>query len=259
MRRSAFECNEDTAANKGCLDDKYAAAWRCQESESSRKGRPVETEKRRTARQMLQGVAKDFCFAYRIVFHKYVKRRTMENTAGNTSSNLATANVHVLFRRLFAGLLDLVFVTFASALVGATIGAFAGADPGESATVDAVVNTKAILAAIVLTFVIFGRMQSRTGQTLRKKLFKIEVVREEDGKHPSLGRALLRTLLLLVDGMFFGLVALLAVLMSDKNRRLGDMAARTLVVRGRTPVNRGKDSPFGGYAAPRSCVSYSRY
>jgi hypothetical protein len=41
---------------------------------------------------MLQGVAKDFCFAYRIVFHKYVKRRIMENTAGNTSSNLATAN-----------------------------------------------------------------------------------------------------------------------------------------------------------------------
>ncbi len=111
----------------------------------------------------------------------------MENTAGNTSSNLATANVHVLFRRLFASLLDLVFVTFASALVGATIGAFAGADPGESATVDAVVNIIAILAAIVLTFVIFGLMQSRTGQTLGKKLFKIEVVREEDGKHPSLG------------------------------------------------------------------------
>lgn len=155
----------------------------------------------------------------------------MENTAGNTSSNLATANVHVLFRRLFAGLLDLVFITFASALVGATIGAFAGPDPGESATVDAVVNAIAILAAIVLIFVVFGLMQSRTGQTLGKKLFKIEVVWEEDGKPPSLGRALLRTLLLLVDGMFFGLVALLAVLMSDKNRRLGDMAARTLVVR----------------------------
>jgi uncharacterized RDD family membrane protein YckC len=35
----------------------------------------------------------------------------------------------------------------------------------------------------------------------------------------------------IVDGFFSYLVAFIAVLASQKNRRIGDMAARTLVVR----------------------------
>ncbi len=62
-------------------------------------------------------------------------------------------------------------------------------------------------------------------------LLGIEVVREETEVVPGFGAAAIRTLLRLVDGFFFYLVAFIAVLASAKNQRLGDMAARTLVVR----------------------------
>lgn len=112
----------------------------------------------------------------------------MENMGSDTSGGHTAANVHVVIRRLVAGVLVFAFVTFASVLIGATIGTFAGVDPGESATVNSVVNIVTILGAIVLTFVIFGLMHSRLGQTLGKKLFKIEVVQEGDGKLPTLAR-----------------------------------------------------------------------
>jgi uncharacterized RDD family membrane protein YckC len=43
--------------------------------------------------------------------------------------------------------------------------------------------------------------------------------------------ALVRSLLRVVDGLFGYLVGFVAVLASQKNQRLGDMAAHTLVVR----------------------------
>jgi uncharacterized RDD family membrane protein YckC len=46
-----------------------------------------------------------------------------------------------------------------------------------------------------------------------------------------MGAATIRTLLRLVDGLFGYLVGFVVVLASDKNQRLGDMAAKTLVVR----------------------------
>ena len=43
--------------------------------------------------------------------------------------------------------------------------------------------------------------------------------------------AAIRTVLRLIDGLFFYLVGFVSVLASGKNQRLGDMAAHTLVVR----------------------------
>ena len=45
------------------------------------------------------------------------------------------------------------------------------------------------------------------------------------------GAALIRTLLRIIDGLFAYLVGFILVLASDRRRRLGDIAARTLVVR----------------------------
>ncbi|MGI8539921.1 MAG: RDD family protein [Rubrobacteraceae bacterium] len=59
----------------------------------------------------------------------------------------------------------------------------------------------------------------------------IKVVREGTGEAPGLGKAAIRTVLRIVDGLFFYLVAFVMVLVSGKNQRLGDMAAGTLVVR----------------------------
>jgi len=62
-------------------------------------------------------------------------------------------------------------------------------------------------------------------------LLGIKVVREDNGEVPGLGAATIRTLLRIIDGLFSYLVAFVAVLVSAKRQRLGDMAAHTLVVR----------------------------
>ncbi|ODS39273.1 MAG: hypothetical protein A7316_05910 [Candidatus Altiarchaeales archaeon WOR_SM1_86-2] len=67
------------------------------------------------------------------------------------------------------------------------------------------------------------------GQTLGKRLTNIRSV-TEDGEVPSFLQAFLRTLLLFVDGLFFGLVGAILIHVSKNNQRLGDMLAKTIVV-----------------------------
>ena len=83
-------------------------------------------------------------------------------------------------------------------------------------------------AGVVLYYVL---LEGYLGQTLGKMLLGIKVVREDNDEVPGLGAAFIRTLFRLVDGLFSYLVAFIAVLISGKNQRLGDMAAHTLVVR----------------------------
>jgi uncharacterized RDD family membrane protein YckC len=73
-------------------------------------------------------------------------------------------------------------------------------------------------------------LEGYLGQTVGKMVLGIKVVREDNGEVPGLGGATIRTLLRLIDGLFSYLVAFIAVLISGKNQRLGDMAAHTLVV-----------------------------
>ena len=67
-------------------------------------------------------------------------------------------------------------------------------------------------------------------QTVGKMLLGIKVVREDNGEIPGLGA--IRTVLRIVDVLPFAyLVGFIAVPISSKNQRLGDMAANILVVR----------------------------
>ena len=80
-------------------------------------------------------------------------------------------------------------------------------------------------------FAYYTILEGYLGQTLEKMLFGIKVVREDTGGVPGIGAVAIRTVLHVVDGLFFCLIAFIAVLASSKNQRLGDMAAHTLVVR----------------------------
>lgn len=88
--------------------------------------------------------------------------------------------------------------------------------------------TVAYALIVVLYYVL---LEAYLGQTLGKMLFGIKVVREDTGELPGLKAATVRTVLRVVDGLFSYLVAFVAVLVSAENKRLGDMAAHTLVVR----------------------------
>ena len=69
------------------------------------------------------------------------------------------------------------------------------------------------------------------GQSVGKRLLKIRVVRL-DGTEPTFGNYIIRWITRLFEiGMFWGAPAVVAVLLSDKGQRLGDMAAGTCVVK----------------------------
>jgi len=85
-----------------------------------------------------------------------------------------------------------------------------------------------LTAAGVLYYVL---LEGIFGRTVGKFVTGIRVIDAETGRRPGLLSAFVRTLLRLVDGFAGYLVALIVVVNSDRRRRLGDMAAKTLVVR----------------------------
>jgi RDD family len=72
-------------------------------------------------------------------------------------------------------------------------------------------------------------LQGLKGWTPGKLLFGVRTV-GEDGQAPGLGRALVRWLLLIIDGLCLGLVGFIVALTNRSHRRVGDMAAKTYVV-----------------------------
>jgi len=102
-------------------------------------------------------------------------------------------------------------------------------------------------------FLYLAVLQGIKGWTLGKLALGIRVVDEGGRAGPGVGKAAVRWLLWIVDGFFFYLVAFVTALASDKNQRVGDMAAKTYVV-GQQHVG---SPPFaqqpqfaGGYGVP---------
>lgn len=82
------------------------------------------------------------------------------------------------------------------------------------------------------SFALYVLVQGFTGWTVGKLLTGLRVVRE-DGRPPGFVKALLRWLLWIVDGFpyFLPLVGFIVGLTTVGHRRVGDMAAKTFVVR----------------------------
>jgi uncharacterized RDD family membrane protein YckC len=77
-------------------------------------------------------------------------------------------------------------------------------------------------------------LEAQSGATLGKRLVGIKVVRLEGDAPIDMQASIVRNVLRLVDGLFFYLVAAIAVIASKDKQRLGDMVAKTVVVRNRT-------------------------
>jgi uncharacterized RDD family membrane protein YckC len=77
----------------------------------------------------------------------------------------------------------------------------------------------------------FSLMEAYTGRTIGKRWLNIRVIKV-DGSPMDLKSALIRNAMRIVDIAFnSGLVGALAIWISPNNQRLGDMAAKTLVIR----------------------------
>jgi pSer/pThr/pTyr-binding forkhead associated (FHA) protein len=96
----------------------------------------------------------------------------------------------------------------------------------------------ALLVSGALGLTYFFVLESLTGQTLGKALFGLRVVRA-DGRPLSPQSVSIRTVLRLVDEIAGGLVGLITMLLTGgQRRRLGDLAAGTVVTRSSFPFER---------------------
>jgi uncharacterized RDD family membrane protein YckC len=137
--------------------------------------------------------------------------------------------IHVTGRRVVATLIDGLIFGIAYWLLALAFGDIR--TEGEAA--NWVSNLPAWASVIYGLFVIgyYILLEGYLGQTVGKMATGIKVVSEATGTTPGITAAAVRTVLRLIDGLFSYLVAFITVLASAKRQRLGDMAARTLVIR----------------------------
>jgi uncharacterized RDD family membrane protein YckC len=89
----------------------------------------------------------------------------------------------------------------------------------------------ALVACAVLSFWYLAWWPARRGgQTLAMRWLGLAVM-GVDGRPATATQMGLRWVMLLVDGMFFGTVGLVAMLLTARDQRLGDILADTVVVR----------------------------
>jgi uncharacterized RDD family membrane protein YckC len=113
-----------------------------------------------------------------------------------------------------------------------------------------------LLITVLIGFLYLALLQGIKGWTLGKLVLGIRVVDESGRSGPGVGKGTIRWLLWVVDGFFFYLVAFVTALASDKNQRVGDMAAKTFVVGqkdvGRPPFAAQQEyAGAGGYGQPQ--------
>jgi uncharacterized RDD family membrane protein YckC len=89
------------------------------------------------------------------------------------------------------------------------------------------------------------------GQSFGMQLLGLRII-SKDGGRASMGQLIIRGILLIVDTLFWGLVGLITILCSRYRQRVGDHAARTLVVRARVqPVAEPRSYAGAGQAGWR--------
>ncbi len=87
-----------------------------------------------------------------------------------------------------------------------------------------------ILATMAAEFFYFALSEGVLGTTLGKRVFGLRVVRASDGRPCGPFAAVIRTVLRLVDNILLSLPGITFIVSSPRRQRLGDRAARTLVV-----------------------------
>jgi uncharacterized RDD family membrane protein YckC len=134
---------------------------------------------------------------------------------------VVAGDVHVTGRRVLAIIVDGLVLGVLFWVMSLLFGETSTAGGGASASL-----------GIVGTFAYYALLEGYLGQTVGKMLLGIKVVREDNGDVPGFGAAAIRTVMRVIDVLPFAyLVGFIAIQISGKNQRLGDMLANTLVVR----------------------------
>lgn len=139
-----------------------------------------------------------------------------------------------LTRRAFAQIIDALIMLLPVALImGLLMSSFFGSDDPFSFMQTGFLKMFAIIIGaffwMLLCIVIFSVMEGSLGYSPGKRVLGIRVL-GTDLQLCGFWRALIRNLLMFVDGFFNFLVGIMVVALNEHWQRVGDMAARTIVV-----------------------------
>ncbi|TDD60276.1 RDD family protein [Kribbella antibiotica] len=164
----------------------------------------------------------------------------------------------VLGRRLLHLVIDGLLVGTAALLLGAavllalTVGLAHWIDFGAAFVVGMVFCLAVALLGPLVNEVWIPH-KSRAGASLGMRITGIRVIML-DGSKPPLKAFALRYVLMVVDGMLWGLVGIVVILRTPRRQRVGDLVAGTVVVRTGSvdePVLPGPDGDLGAVPQPK--------
>ena len=135
-------------------------------------------------------------------------------------------DVRVTGRRIVATMLDGLVLGLLYRLSVAILGGHYDSDVDLTR-----LTSKAGLGWVVVALVYYVLLEGLFGRTVGKLVTGIRVIDAKTGRTPGLFTVLIRTLLRVIDGIGGYLLGWIVVVCNDRRRRLGDMAADTLVIR----------------------------
>lgn len=134
--------------------------------------------------------------------------------------------------RIVAGLIDYIIIgviaviLFFAAFASLFAGAFFMMGAAAWGWFGAIFGIQFLLWLIYFTY-----FEGTSGQTFGKRFAHVKVVKE-DGSRCDFGSALLRSILRIIDSLpAIYILAIILIAATDKRQRLGDMLARTIVVK----------------------------
>jgi len=92
-------------------------------------------------------------------------------------------------------------------------------------------TSRAGLGWVVVALLYYLLLEGIFGRTVGKLVTGIRVIDARTGRTPGMFTVLIRTLLRVIDGLGGYLLGWIVVVLNDRRRRLGDIAADTLVIR----------------------------
>jgi len=155
--------------------------------------------------------------------------------AGQATSSGPAASTALEFaglgRRFAAHLVDGFLCLLAYVVIGSMVASRTGGMTDDGFAMEGTPALVAILLTFVVTLGYFAVLESTSsGKTLGKLMAGIRVADASGGK-ASFSQALVRNSLRVVDFLVFYIVGIVLILMSDRNQRLGDRVAGTVVLR----------------------------
>ena len=143
----------------------------------------------------------------------------------SASTTPVAVRENLLGARIAAGIIDLVLL----AILGVVFAVLFGDSSSDGGSFNLSLTGVPFLIYAVLCLLYYFAMEASTGQTVGKMAMRIKVVAAEGELTP--GKVALRTILRVIDGFAFYLVAVIVIAVSKNQQRIGDMAAGTTVVR----------------------------